>query len=272
MPNRLAGKVALIAGAAEGVCGHTMGIGGATAWLFAREGAKVVVADMNEAKGHLTAQQITESGAQALFARLDVTRETDWRASVQAALDRFGRLDILVNAAGLYIIGGVEDTSVADWDRQIAVHATGVFLGAKYAIPAMRKTGGPSTKLRPGGSIVVISSTAGLGGGGFSAAYAAAKGASRIFTKAAAIQYARENIRVNSVHPGYCETPLALETVRQVKEAGIGGGTGDPREGIPLGRAGKPEDVAYAVLFLASDESSYVTGAELVVDGGAMAQ
>ncbi|MBM3948075.1 MAG: SDR family oxidoreductase [SAR202 cluster bacterium] len=264
MPGRLVGKVALIAGAAEGIQGRPMGIGGATAWLFTREGASVVVADTNEARGRQTAQQLAGSGAEAIFARLDVTNEADWRAAVQAALDRFGRLDVLVVAVGLYIIGRVEDTPVADWDRQMAVHANGAFLGAKHAIPAMRKSGG--------GSIVVISSTAGLVGSGFSAAYAAAKGASRIFTKAAAIQYARENIRVNSVHPGYCETPLALQTVREVREAGIGGGTGDPREGIPLARAGRAEDVASAVLFLASGESSYVTGAELVVDGGATAQ
>jgi NAD(P)-dependent dehydrogenase (short-subunit alcohol dehydrogenase family) len=261
---RLKGKVALIAGAAEGVRGQTMGIGGATAWLFAREGASVVVADLNEAKGRLTGQQIVDSGGQAIFARLDVASEADWRAAVQACLDRFGRLDTLVVAAGLYIIGRVENTSVADWDRQMAVHSTGAFLGAKHAIPAMRKSGG--------GSIVIISSTAGMVGGGFSAAYAAAKGASRIFTKAAAIQYARENIRVNSIHPGYCETPMVHDIVKEMKKLGIGGGAADPREGIPLGRGGRPEDVANAVLFLASDESSYVTGAELVVDGGATAQ
>ncbi|MBM3945714.1 MAG: SDR family oxidoreductase [SAR202 cluster bacterium] len=260
---RLKNKVALISGAAEGLPGKLMGIGGATAWLFAREGAGVVVGDIDEAKGNATAAALRDAGRDAAFARLDVRRDGDWQVAVDAALTRWGRLDVLVHAAGTYIIGRVESTPLEEWERQMNIHAKGVFLGTKRAVPAMRSNGG--------GSIVVVSSTAGLIGAGFSPAYAAAKGASRIFTKAAALQYARENIRVNSIHPGYCVTPLSNQTLREVSEAGMGGGSADPSLGIPLGRGGRPEEVAYAALFLASDESSYVTGAELVVDGGATA-
>jgi cyclopentanol dehydrogenase len=256
---RLAGKVALITGAAAGVEGQLMGFGGAAARLFAREGARVVVTDIKEEMGFQTAEQIRAHGGEALFVRHDVTSEEEWQEVIQTTIATFGPLNILVNNAGTGARFTVEETTAEVWDGQMAVHAKGVFLGTKYAIPEMRKAGG--------GSIINVSSIYGLVGSATSAAYHAAKGAIRIFTKAAAIQYAQENIRVNSVHPGYCETPLT-----------IGGYSTDPQRRewsiarTPLGRLGTADDIAYGMLYLASDESAYVTGAELVIDWGMTAQ
>ena len=254
---RLAGKVALITGAATGVEGELMGFGGTSARLFAKEGARVVLGDVNEVSGEKTASQIREGGGDALFLRLDVTDEQNWIDAIQTTVSRFGKLDILVNNAGTAAPIGLEDTSEELWDAQMDVHAKGVFLGTKHAIPEMRKIGG--------GSIVNISSIYGIIGSPASTAYHAAKGASRLLTNAAAIQYAKENIRVNSVHPGYCTTPLTRE------------GFLDPERGprllanVPLGRFGVPDNIAYGILYLASDESSYITGSELVIDGGVTA-
>lgn len=256
---RLAGKVALITGAAAGVEGQLMGFGGAAARLFAHEGAKVVLTDIKEEMGFQTAAQIREHGGEALFVRHDVTSAEDWQEVIHTAIATFGTLNVLVNNAGTGARFTVEETTMAVWDAQMAVHAKGVFLGTKYAIPEMRKAGG--------GSIINVSSIYGLVGSSTSTAYHAAKGAIRIFTKAAAIQYANENIRVNSVHPGYCETPLTM-----------GGYSTDPQrrewsiDRTPLGRLGTADDIAYGMLYLASDESAYVTGAELVIDGGMTAQ
>ena len=258
---RLAGKVALISGAAMGIRGELMGFGGASAWLFSEEGARVVLGDVNEEKGNRTAEQIRQSGGEACFVRLDVTREQDWINAVEAAMARFGRLDILVSSAGTTVAGGVEETTVAMWKSQMDVHAKGSFLGIKHAVPAMRKSGG--------GSIVVLSSTDGMIGGGFSASYAAAKGANRLLARSAAVQYAKDNIRVNSLHPGEADTPLARWAIEQMEGAEFQ----DPRLGwIPMGRLATAQEVARAILYLASDESSYVTGAELVIDGGITAQ
>lgn len=256
---RLAGKVALITGGAAGVEGQLMGFGGAAARLFAREGAKVILTDLKEDLGRKTAEQIQALGGEALFLKQDVTSEEDWQEVVHTAVARFGTINVLVNNAGTGARFTVEDTTVAVWDAQMAVHAKGVFLGVKAAIPIMRRAGG--------GSIINVSSIYGLIGSPTSAAYHAAKGAIRIFTKAAAIQYAQDNIRVNSVHPGYCHTPLTND----------GFGTDTERrewvmERIPLGRLGQANDIAYGMLYLASDESAYVTGAELVIDGGTTAQ
>ncbi len=250
---RLEGKVALISGGARGM-------GAAEARLFAGEGARVVIADILDDAGKRVEAEIAESGGKAVYARLDVTSEDGWRRAVQTAVDRFGRLDVLVNNAG---IGGnwgkIDDTSVEQWDEMMDVNAKGVFLGTKVAIPEMRRAGG--------GSIVNISSQLGLVGSDFAnAEYHASKGAVRLLTKAAAIQYAGEGIRVNSVHPGPVVTPMT-EKARSDPEMSktiVGR--------IPLGRYGQPEEVAYAVLFLASDESSYLTGSELVIDGGWTAQ
>ncbi len=255
---RLEGKVALITGAASGVEGSLMGFGGAAARLFAQEGAKVVLTDIKEEMGERTAMQIRGNGGAALFLRHDVTSEQNWIEVVASTVSNYGKLDILVNNAGTSAPATVEETTVEAWDAQMNVHAKGVFLGTKQAIPEMRKVGG--------GSIINISSISGLVGGPSSTAYHAAKGAIRLFTKAAAIQYAKENIRVNSVHPGYAHTPLTSSSDDNEP------GRGDWLEKIPLGRLGNAYDMAYGILYLASDESAYVTGAELVIDGGFTAQ
>jgi 3(or 17)beta-hydroxysteroid dehydrogenase len=249
---RLAGKVALISGGARGM-------GAVEARLFANEGAKVTLGDILEDEGRKLEAEIHATGGEALFVRLDVAREGDWQTAVEATVSRFGKLDILVNNAGISGRGRVEDTPVAEWDRVMEVNAKGVFLGTKVAIPAMRQSGG--------GSIINISSQLGLVGTDHSSPqYQASKGAVRLLTKATAIQYAKEGIRANSVHPGPIVTPMT-EAARA-----------DPERyklmlsRIPLGCYGQPDDVAYGVLYLASDESRWVTGSELVIDGGWTAQ
>ncbi len=255
---RLKGKVALITGAATGIEGQTMGFGGASARLFVREGARVVLTDINESDGERTAAQIAESGGDAVFKRLDVTSERDWSEAIDATMSMFGALNILVNNAGTGARTTVEETTEEIWDSQMNVHAKGVFLGTKHAIPEMRRAGG--------GSIINISSIFGIIGSGSSTAYHAAKGAIRIFTKAAAVQYAPDNIRVNSVHPGFALTPLTEEAFSDPELMA-------PRmASIPLGRLGNANDIANGILYLASDESSFVTGSELVIDGGVTAQ
>ena len=254
---RLGGKVALITGAATGVQGELMGFGGAVAWLFGREGAKVVVSDIDDELGEKTAAQIRESGADALFVHLDVTSAQQWKEAIDTTVSDYGRLDVLVNNAGTGGRYTVEETTEEIWDDQMNLHAKGVFLGTKHAIPEMRKVGG--------GSIINVSSIYGIIGSDTATPYHAAKGASRILTKAAAVQYGRDNIRVNSVHPGFTWTPMTRVNFATER--------GDRLlASIPLGRFGKAEDIIYAILYLASDESSYVTGAELVVDGGVIIQ
>jgi len=249
---RLEGKVALISGGARGQ-------GAAEAKLFAGEGAKVVFGDILDDLGKQVEAEIHEVGGEALYIHLDVTNAADWASAVEAAVSRYGRLDVLVNNAGITIRKTIEDTTEEDWDRIMAINAKGVFLGTKQAIPAMRKSGG--------GSIVNISSTAGLVGSPYSgASYAATKGAVRLFTKATAIQYAKEGIRCNSVHPGLLETPMTQDILADAAHRE------ERTQRIPLGRVGTAEDVAYGVLYLASDEASFVTGSELVIDGGATAQ
>jgi cyclopentanol dehydrogenase len=249
---RLAGKVALISGGARGM-------GAAEARLFAREGARVVLGDILELEGKTVEAEIAAKGGQAAFTRLDVTREADWTRAVELAVDRFGALNVLVNNAGVGAVSRVEETTAEAWDRVMEVNAKGVFLGTKAAIPAMRRAGG--------GSIINISSQLGLVGmEDSSPQYTASKGAVRLLTKTTALQYARDRIRANSVHPGPIVTPM---TERR---------RADPAtyqrmlSRIPLGRYGEADDVAYAVLYLASEESSFVTGSELVIDGGWTAQ
>lgn len=248
---RLDGKVALITGGASGM-------GASMARIFAGEGAKIVVADMLEEEGKKLVGEITHANGAAIFQKLDVTSEAEWQAAIAATLAAFGKLDILVNDAG--ISGSAVDDlfDTAAWERLMAVNATGTFLGMKFAIPAMQKAGG--------GSIVNISSISGVTGQrGIHVGYNASKGAIRTLTKAAAVQHGRDNIRVNSVHPGLMP-PMRTS-----------GRTADPAvrakmlEGVPLRRAGRVEEVANAVLFLASDEASYITGSELYVDGGFLA-
>ena len=247
---RLEGKVALISGGARGM-------GAEEALLFAREGARVVVADVLEAEGRALAASIP--GGQAIFVRLDVTQEADWQRAVGLAEEVYKRLDILVNNAGVSAVGGIEDTTEEEWDRVMAVNAKGVFLGTKYAIPAMQRAGG--------GSIINISSQLGIVAMSESSPqYIASKGAVRLLTKSTAIQYAADGIRCNSVHPGPIVTPMtdfrrSDPAVRELMTSRI-----------PLGRYGEAIDVAYGVLYLASDEASFVTGSELVIDGGWVAQ
>ena len=249
---RLEGKVALISGGARGM-------GASEARLFAREGARVVVGDILDAEGQAVAADIAAHGGEALFVRLDVTDEGDWDRAVGRTVERFGKLDILVNNAGVGGGGRIEDTTVKEWDHVMDVNAKGVFLGTRAAIPAMRRAGG--------GSIINISSQLGLVGTDISSPqYQASKGAVRLLTKTTAMQYARDRIRANSVHPGPIVTAM---TERR---------RADPEHyklmlsRIPLGRFGEPDEVAYGVLYLASDESTFVTGSELVIDGGWTAQ
>ena len=249
---RLGGKVALISGGARG-------IGAATARLFAREGARVVIGDLREAEGRRVEAELAAPGGQALYIPLDVTSESAWERAVAAAVGRFGRLDVLVNNAGIGGAGRLEETRLEDWNRVMDVNAKGVFLGTRAAIPALRQAGG--------GSIVNISSQLGLVGmDDSSPQYQASKGAVRLLTKLTALQYAKERIRANSVHPGPIITPMTE------------GRRADPTifarmtSRIPLGRYGEAEEVAYGVLYLASDESRFVTGSELVIDGGWTAQ
>ena len=255
---RLENKVALITGAAHGVKGEMMGFGGAAAWLFAEEGAKVVLTDIDVEAGEKTAAQMRESGHDAIFRRLDVTSEDDWASAVSDAVDAFGRLDILVNNAGSGGRARVEDTTEEVWQGQMDVHAKGCFLGTKLAVPHMRAAGG--------GSIINISSIYGIVGSEASTAYHAAKGASRIFTKSAAVQLAQDGIRVNSVHPGFMLTPMTRDSF------GVEPGRSRILPRIPMRRIGEPMEIARGILFLASDESAFITGSELVIDGGMTAQ
>jgi len=248
---RLENKVALISGGARGM-------GAVEAKMFVQEGAKVVFGDVLDEDGKQTEAEINEAGGECVFVHLDVTDETAWQDAVAAAVDRFGKLDILVNNAGIARINNVEDTTSDEWDLVMDINAKGVFLGTKAAIPEIRKAGG--------GSIVNISSIAGLTGGRTSS-YAASKGAVRLLTKSTAIQYAGESIRCNSVHPGVIETPMTTPMMLNTQE-----GRDLNASRHPLGRVGQPEDIAYGVLFLASDESSFMTGSELVIDGGLTAQ
>ena len=261
MAGRVEGKVALITGGASG-------IGRSCAERLAQEGAIVVVTDVQDDKGAQTVADITAAGGKASYLPHDVTGEQPWIDVVAAIKAQHGRLDILVNNAGIGISGSVLTMPLADFQKQTAVNLDGVFLGVKHSIPLMRENGG--------GSIINMSSVAGLKGSAILAGYCATKGAVRLFTKSVALECAaaKDGIRVNSVHPGIIETPI-WDSIMGTGE--VGDNARPPRpavldamtlEGVPLGKKGFPEDIANGVLWLASDESQYVTGAEIVIDGG----
>jgi NAD(P)-dependent dehydrogenase (short-subunit alcohol dehydrogenase family) len=256
MAGRVAGKVALVTGGASG-------IGRGCAEKLAAEGAVVVITDVQDAKGDEVVAGIKKAGGKASYIHHDVTDEADWESVVGQVKKAHGRLDVLVNNAGIAVNAQVVSMSLADWRRQQAVNLDGVFLGVKHAIPLMREGGG--------GSIVNMSSVAGLKGSPGLAGYCATKGGVRLFTKAVAMECAnaKDGIRVNSVHPGIIETPIWLNVVP------ANAGSNEPPDldalstmAVPLGVKGFPEDIANGVLWLASDESRYVTGQELVIDGG----
>lgn len=244
---RLANKVAIVTGAAGGM-------GKADAVLFAKEGAKVVITDLQEEKLNEAVQEIVDNGGEAIGIKHNVTSEEDWIRVVEETISRFGKIDILVNNAGISNATPMLEMTVEQWDKTMSINVTGTFLGQKHVIPHMINNGG--------GSIVNISSIAGLTGGSGAGAYTASKGAVRLLTKATAVDFAKHNIRVNSVHPGYIKTPMTVELMADEKMKAWF------LSQSPLPRLGEAEDIAKGVLFLASDESSYITGIELPIDGG----
>lgn len=254
---RLATRVALVSGGASG-------IGKASAVRLAEEGAKVVVADIDAELGQQTVGAIQDNSGTATFMRLDVTNESQWQECVAATVDVYGGLNILVNNAGIAVGGSILTMTLEDWQRQQAINLDGVFLGVKYAIPAMIESGN--------GSVINISSVAGIKGSANLAAYNATKGGVRLFTKGVARECSanRWPVRVNSVHPGVIETPIWDKMNPELLEAGMN--TMDlesmAEQVVPTGQLGKPLDIANGVVFLASDESSYMTGTELIIDGG----
>ncbi|MFA7270781.1 MAG: glucose 1-dehydrogenase [Sterolibacterium sp.] len=248
MSKRLLNKVALITGGASG-------IGAAHVRLFAEAGAKVLICDVQEELGRSVADDVKRKGGEAAFYRLDVADENNWKKAVAEAVGRFGSLTTLVNNAGIFIPGGVESETNEGWNRVIAINQTGVWLGMKTAMPELLKTGNAA--------IVNISSIHGIVGSAEGIAYHASKGAVRVMSKTAAVEYGRRGVRVNTVFPGVIKTPI-LDCVPEDMMKVLA-------EAIPMGKTGVPEDIGYCSLYLCSDEAQFVTGAEFVVDGGATA-
>ena len=247
--DRVLDKVAIVTGAASG-------LGKAIAVLLAKEGARIIATDVNDESGRAVAEEIKKAGGACLFVKQDVTSESGWKELVDMTMERFGSLDVLVNCAGVFLATSIAETTLERWRWVMGINLDGVFLGTKYSAEAMKKSGG--------GSIINMSSAGGIVGTPNSSAYASSKGAVRLFTKAAAIEYSKSNndyhVRVNSVHPGVIETPMTAPLIDEARDDMLGW--------IPMGSFGKPDDVAYGVLYLASDESRYLTGSELVIDGG----
>jgi 3alpha(or 20beta)-hydroxysteroid dehydrogenase len=245
---RLSGKVALITGASGGQ-------GAEEAKLFAEEGAKVVLADVNKEGLDALVEDINARGLEALAVVLDVSSEEQWSDAIRQVDERYGRLDVLVNNAGIMAFGGVVETEVQAWNRMVSINQTGPWLGMKYSVPLMRKSG-------DGGSIINLSSIYGIIGANGAVAYQGTKAAIRGISRSAAIEFAADRIRVNSVMPGFIDSPM---TARVLEEQGL-----DHPDIVntPLKRPGLPIEIAYGVLYLASDEASFVTGAEIVIDGG----
>jgi 3(or 17)beta-hydroxysteroid dehydrogenase len=249
--DRVKGKSAIVTGGAGGM-------GRAISWLLASEGAAVTITDINETGGRQIAGEIKAGGGRAIFIKHDVTSESDWRRVIETTVAEHGKLDVLVNNAGVQLMRDIENMTLEEWRWLIGINLDGVFLGTKHAVGAMKKSGG--------GSIINMSSAAGLIGTAHNtAAYCASKGAVRLFTKASALEFSKighdYNIRVNSVHPGIIDTPMT----QAMRDESLGDSMGSI---MPIGFTGQPIDIAYGVLYLASDESRLVTGAELVIDGG----
>ena len=255
MAGRLEGRVALITGAARG-------LGAAMARGMAAEGAPVVLSDIDKERGEALAAELEAGGAETMFITLDTTREADWKAAIPALIDRFGGLDILVNNAGVVVVEPVDAITVESWQKTMSVNLDGVFLGTKHGMAAMRA----------GGSIINISSIMGFTATPELTAYCASKGAVRLFTKGAALDGAKDErrIRVNSIHPGYIHTEM-MEATCYSEYGSLEAGIEALAKRHPIGRVGKPEDIANGAIFLASEESSFITGTELVIDGGYLA-
>jgi len=256
--DRVKNKVAIVTGGASG-------LGKSSAILLAREGAKIVVTDLNEGHGKEVVQMIREEGGEAIFIKQDVSKESEWGMVINATMETFGKLHVLANAAGIAIGGNVEEVTLTDWKKLLSINLDGSFLGTQYAIKAMKVTG-------EGGSIINFSSIEGLIGDPNLTAYNASKGGVTIFTKSVALHCAKQGygIRVNSIHPAYIWTPMVENLLKA---------QGDLEEGKkqleslhPIGHMGEPDDIGYGVVYLASDESKFMTGAELVIDGGYTAQ
>ncbi len=265
--NRLDGKVALISGAARG-------IGGEAARLMAQAGASVIVADVLDEQGRQTVGAITEAGGQAAYSHLDVTKEEPWTEAINLATSRFGKLDILVNNAGVFIGKGIEDISLDEWNRLVAVNMTGVFLGTRLAAPALREAAKSSEH---GSAIVNLASIAGIVGSQLDPLYSMTKGGVTLFTKSAALEFGRKGyrIRVNSIHPGVIQTDMGEQTfVARARRTGSND-TAAVRQvvtdTVPWGRLGMAMDIAKGIVFLASDDAGYMNGAGLIVDGGVTA-
>lgn len=255
---RVKNKVAIVTGGASG-------LGKSSAKLLAREGAKIVVSDIDEEGGKKVVQQIKEDGGEAIFIKQDVAKEDEWKNVIETTLETYGKLHILANSAGIGLGGTVEDVTLEDWKNLIDINLNGTFLGTKYGIKGMRKTD-------EGGSIINFSSIEGLIGDPNLPAYNSSKGGVTIFTKSAALHCAKQGygIRINSIHPAYIWTPMVENFLKA---------QGDVEEGKkqleslhPIGHLGEPDDIGYGVVYLASDESKFMTGSELVIDGGYTAQ
>jgi NAD(P)-dependent dehydrogenase (short-subunit alcohol dehydrogenase family) len=266
--NRLDGKVAFLSGAARG-------IGGATAKLMASVGAKIAIGDVLDERGRQTAKEIEAAGGQALYVSLDVTQEGSWAAALDATVKKFGKVDVLVNNAGIFNGKGVEDASLDEWNRLVAVNLTGVVLGTRAALPHLKVAG---QKNEHGSAIVNLASVAGLVGSQLDPLYSLTKGGVTLFTKSTALEFGRKGyrIRVNSIHPGVIDTDMGQQTfVMRAKALGTNDTEATRKTSLsmhPIGRLGVADDIAKGIVFLASDDAAFMTGAGLVVDGGYTAQ
>ena len=256
--NRVKNKVAIVTGGASG-------LGKSSAKLLAKEGAKIVVSDIDEEGGKKVVQQIKEDGGEAIFIKQDVAKEDEWKNVIETTLETYGKLHILANSAGIGLGGTVEDVTLEDWKNLIDINLNGTFLGTKYGIKGMRKTD-------EGGSIINFSSIEGLIGDPNLPAYNASKGGVTIFTKSAALHCARQGygIRINSIHPAYIWTPMVENFLKA--QGNVEEGKKQLESLHPVGHLGEPDDIGYGVVYLASDESKFMTGSELVIDGGYTAQ